>query len=89
VVIEQQRIALAERRERLLTSEIAAIMLLERTPEKAGEIDEDVLSDAARAIALNHLDRLWVDHLAELSEVREGVHLRALGKLDPLDEFHR
>ena len=89
VVIEQQRIALAERRERLLTSEVAAIMLLEKTPEKAKEIDEDVLSDAARAIALYHLDRLWVDHLAELSEVREGVHLRALGKLDPLDEFHR
>ena len=89
VVIEQQRVALAERRERLLTSEIAAIMLLERLPEKAKETDEDVLSDAARAIALFHLDRLWVDHLAELSEVREGVHLRALGKLDPLDEFHR
>jgi preprotein translocase subunit SecA len=89
VVIEQQRLALAERRERLLTSEVAAIMLLERSPEKAKELDEDVLSDAARAIALFHLDRLWVEHLAELSEVREGVHLRALGKLDPLDEFHR
>jgi preprotein translocase subunit SecA len=89
VVIEQQRVALAERRERLLTSEVAAIMLLERSPEKAKELDEDVLSDAARAIALYHLDRLWVEHLAELSEVREGVHLRALGKLDPLDEFHR
>ncbi|GIE95164.1 accessory Sec system translocase SecA2 [Paractinoplanes rishiriensis] len=89
VVIEQQRIALAERRERLLTSEVAAIMLLERSPEKAKETDEDVLSDAGRAIALYHLDRLWAEHLAELSEVREGVHLRALGKLDPLDEFHR
>ncbi|MFF5288222.1 accessory Sec system translocase SecA2 [Paractinoplanes globisporus] len=89
VVIEQQRIQLAERRERLLTSEIAAIMLLERSPEKAKETDEDVLSDAARAIALFHLDRLWAEHLAELQEVREGVHLRALGKLDPLDEFHR
>jgi len=89
VVIEQQRIALAERRERLLTSEVAAIMLLERSPEKAKELDEDVLSDAARAIALFHLDRLWAEHLAELNEVREGVHLRALGKLDPLDEFHR
>ena len=89
VVIEQQRIALAERRERLLTSEIAAIMLLERSPEKAKETDEDVLSEAARAIALFHLDRLWAEHLAELNEVREGVHLRALGKLDPLDEFHR
>ncbi|UQU68071.1 accessory Sec system translocase SecA2 [Couchioplanes caeruleus] len=89
VVIEEQRLALAERRERLLTSEVAAIMLLERSPEKAKSIDEDVLSDAARSIALYHLDRLWAEHLAELSEVREGVHLRALGKLDPLDEFHR
>ncbi|MFC3738463.1 accessory Sec system translocase SecA2 [Paractinoplanes deccanensis] len=89
VVIEQQRMALAERRERLLTSEVAAIMLLERSPDKAKELDEDVLSEAARAIALFQLDRLWVDHLAYLSEVREGVHLRALGKLDPLDEFHR
>ncbi|MDT4990922.1 MAG: preprotein translocase subunit SecA [Actinoplanes sp.] len=89
VVIEQQRVALAERRERLLTSEVAAIMLIDRSPEKAGETDEDVLSDSARAIALYHLDRLWAEHLAELNEVREGVHLRALGKLDPLDEFHR
>ena len=48
-----------------------------------------MLSDAARSIALYHLDRLWAEHLAELSEVREGVHLRALGRLDPLDEFHR
>lgn len=89
VVIEQQRKALAARRERLLTSDVAAVMLLEKEPEKAGEMDEDLLARAARSIALYHLDRLWAEHLAELSEVREGVHLRALGRLDPLDEFHR
>ncbi|MFD6568027.1 accessory Sec system translocase SecA2 [Micromonospora profundi] len=89
VVIEQQRKALAERRERLLTSDVAALMLLDKMPEKAGEMDEDLLARAARSIALYHLDRLWAEHLAELSEVREGVHLRALGRLDPLDEFHR
>ena len=89
VVIEQQRKALAERRERLLTTEVAALMLLERFPDRAKEMDEDVLSRVARSIALYHLDRLWTAHLAELSEVREGVHLRALGRLDPLDEFHR
>ncbi|MGC4853422.1 accessory Sec system translocase SecA2 [Micromonospora sp. DT4] len=89
VVIEQQRIALAARRERLLTSDVAALMLLDKVPEKAGEMDEDLLARAARSIALFHLDRLWAEHLAELSEVREGVHLRALGRLDPLDEFHR
>ncbi|MFY1615109.1 accessory Sec system translocase SecA2 [Micromonospora sp. WMMD736] len=89
VVIEQQRKALAARRERLLTSDVAALMLLDKEPEKAGEMDEDLLARAARSIALFHLDRLWAAHLAELSEVREGVHLRALGRLDPLDEFHR
>ncbi|MEV4824246.1 accessory Sec system translocase SecA2 [Micromonospora sp. NPDC049274] len=89
VVIEQQRIALAARRERLLTSDVAALMLLDKMPEKAGEMDEDLLARVARSIALFHLDRLWAEHLAELSEVREGVHLRALGRLDPLDEFHR
>ncbi|MEU5949961.1 accessory Sec system translocase SecA2 [Micromonospora sp. NPDC047465] len=89
VVIEQQRKALAERRERLLTSDVAALMLLDRMPEKAEEMDEDLLARVARSIALYHLDRLWAEHLAELSEVREGVHLRALGRLDPLDEFHR
>ncbi|MEU8301653.1 accessory Sec system translocase SecA2 [Micromonospora sp. NPDC048909] len=89
VVIEQQRKALAERRERLLTTDVAALMLLDKEPEKAGEMDEDLLARAARSIALYHLDRLWAAHLAELSEVREGVHLRALGRLDPLDEFHR
>ncbi len=89
VVIEQQRKALAERRERLLTSDVAALMLLDKVPDKAGEMDEDLLARVARSIALFHLDRLWAEHLAELSEVREGVHLRALGRLDPLDEFHR
>ncbi|MBO4208267.1 accessory Sec system translocase SecA2 [Micromonospora echinofusca] len=89
VVIEKQRKALAERRERLLTTEVAALMLMERFPDRTKEMDEDVLSRASRSIALYHLDRLWAEHLAELSEVREGVHLRALGRLDPLDEFHR
>jgi preprotein translocase subunit SecA len=50
---------------------------------------EGTLSRVGRSIALYQLDRLWAEHLAELSEVREGVHLRALGRLDPLDEFHR
>lgn len=89
VLIERQRKVLAERRERLLTTDVAADMLRERCPEKAGKMDPDLLSRAARSIALYHLDRLWAEHLAMLSEVREGVHLRALGRLDPLDEFHR
>jgi preprotein translocase subunit SecA len=35
------------------------------------------------------VDRAWADHLAFLGDLREGIHLRALGRQDPLDEFHR
>jgi preprotein translocase subunit SecA len=89
LVIEQQRKALAERRERLLTTDVAAQMLLSRVPDKAEEIEEEQLVEIGRSIALFHLDRLWAEHLAMLAEVREGVHLRALARVDPLDEFHR
>jgi preprotein translocase subunit SecA len=89
LMIEQQRKAVAERRERLLTNDVAADLLRSRFPGRTEDMDPDLLSRAARSIALYHLDRLWAEHLAELSEVREGVHLRALGRLDPLDEFHR
>jgi preprotein translocase subunit SecA len=42
---------------------------------------------------LYHLDRGWADHLAELADIREGIHLRALGTgalgggRDPLGDF--
>ena len=89
VVIEQQRKALAERRERVLTSEVTSEMLWDNFPEKCEDMDPDLLDRVARSVALFHIDRLWAEHLAMLSEVREGVHLRSLARVDPLDEFHR
>ncbi|GAA1480122.1 accessory Sec system translocase SecA2 [Gordonia sinesedis] len=59
----------------------------DRTPVEP--IDRDVLSQAAREIMLYHLDRDWADHLAFVSDVRASIHLRAIGRESPLDEFHR
>ncbi|MFI5911538.1 accessory Sec system translocase SecA2 [Dactylosporangium sp. NPDC051541] len=42
----------------------------------------------ATEVALYHLDRAWTRHLNLLAEVREGIHLRVLGRQDPLDEFN-
>jgi len=93
VVTEQQRQLLAARRYELLTTDAAARLLADRRPERYAQVGravgDRVLGEAARSIALFHLDRCWVDHLAYLAEIREGVHLRALGRLDPLDEYHR
>ena len=61
----------------------------ERYDELVDEVGEDVVKAAARRIALRHLDRRWTDHLAYLADIRESIHLRALGRQNPLDEFHR
>ena len=57
--------------------------------EDLGEDAEEKLTKICRLIMLYHLDRGWCDHLAFLADIRESIHLRALGRQNPLDEFHR
>lgn len=49
----------------------------------------DPVSATTRAVAVHFLDEQWVAHLAALQELRDGIHLRALGGEKPADEFHR
>jgi preprotein translocase subunit SecA len=42
-----------------------------------------------RRAALFHLDEAWTDHLAWLADLREGIHLVSLGRLEPLHEFQK
>ncbi|MDR3659680.1 MAG: accessory Sec system translocase SecA2 [Mycobacterium sp.] len=89
----QQRAIIVERRETLLRTATARDELKELAPDRyqelVDEVGEDELERICRMIMLYHLDRGWADHLAYLSDIRESIHLRALGRQDPLDEFHR
>ncbi|NLZ57186.1 MAG: accessory Sec system translocase SecA2, partial [Corynebacterium sp.] len=42
-----------------------------------------------RDIMLYHLDFNWSEHLALMDDVRESIHLRAIARETPLDEYHR
>jgi preprotein translocase subunit SecA len=57
--------------------------------DEADDASEEALEKICRMIMLYHLDRGWADHLAYLADIRESIHLRALGRQNPLDEFHR
>ncbi|AIY01944.1 hypothetical protein ART_2345 [Arthrobacter sp. PAMC 25486] len=54
-----------------------------------GILGEAELSRVCHVVLLFELDALWSDHLALLSEQRAAIHLRALGRQNPLDEFRR
>jgi preprotein translocase subunit SecA len=92
-LVERQRQTLAARRRELLLTDLAARWVHDADKERYDVVLEAIgdtaTERAARLIALAHLDRGWADHLAMLADVREGVHLRALGRQDPLDEYHR
>jgi preprotein translocase subunit SecA len=92
-LIAQQRAIIVERRNTLLSTAAAREELAELAPERYEELSENLSEDrletVCRLIMLYHLDRGWADHLAYLADIRESIHLRALGRQNPLDEFHR
>ncbi|MGD9619497.1 MAG: accessory Sec system translocase SecA2 [Mycolicibacterium sp.] len=95
-LIAQQRAILVERRNTLLRTANARKELAERSPDRYRELVEQLdpgaeekLEKICRLIMLYHLDRGWTEHLAYLADIRESIHLRALGRQNPLDEFHR
>lgn len=92
-LIAQQRAIIVERRDTLLRTPTAREELEERSPKRYEELSEtlseELLERICRQIMLYHLDRGWADHLAFLADIRESIHLRALGRQNPLDEFHR
>ena len=45
--------------------------------------------NAAKRILLLTLDHLWKEHLLTLDHLRHGIHLRAYGQKDPLNEYKR
>jgi len=92
-LIEQQRAQLLTYRESVLHTDLADETLEEQAPQRydelAEQLDPGTLATACREIVLYHVDELWAEHLAYLTELRESIHLHALARETPLDEFHR
>ncbi|AKK11052.1 accessory Sec system translocase SecA2 [Corynebacterium uterequi] len=91
-LLADQREIIGTRRDNLLDTDRALAELRERAGQRAqklAHLDEHVLADAARQIMLFHLDDEWAEHLAIMDDVRESIHLRAIAKETPIDEFHR
>jgi preprotein translocase subunit SecA len=96
-LIAQQRAIIVDRRNTLLRTATARQELAELARKRYKKLAEAMPEDESesrlekicRQIMLYHLDRGWADHLAYLADIRESIHLRALGRQNPLDEFHR
>jgi len=89
--VEKQRRLVQENREAVLRGELGG--LRQRVPAlyeaRRAEVGETAVKEAERLITLLLTDRTWRAHLAEIADLRDGIHLVGLGGLSPLDEFHK
>ena len=70
-------------------SEVELVELLQEDADEAYQAVEDRFGSEAmrqveRHVLLSVIDRLWVEHLTAMDELREGVGLQAYGQKDPL-----
>src|SRR5690625_5097694 len=90
---DHHRQLILDTRERILTEPGALNEFLKRAwpnePEKAAEWASAAKRQLAVEVVLYVLDRVWMRHLNHLAATREGIHLRVLGRQNPLEEFNR
>ncbi|MDD3371334.1 MAG: preprotein translocase subunit SecA [Alphaproteobacteria bacterium] len=61
----------------------------DKIKEKTSIIEPEALHHAEKAALLGTLDQAWKEHLLELDQLRQGIHLRGYGQRDPLNEYSR
>lgn len=57
--------------------------------ERTEQFGENVMRMLERYVYITALDRLWIDHLDAMENLRGGIGLRAIGQRDPLVEYKR
>lgn len=56
---------------------------------KETEIGSEIMRELERVVLLRNVDEKWMDHIDAMSELRNGIGLRAYGQHDPVVEYKR
>jgi preprotein translocase subunit SecA len=88
--LEEQRAGLMDRRAAILDGREAPA-IWQTAPERVAPLiaraGADAVREAERLVTLSCIDQAWCEHLALAGDLREGIHLVALGGHDPLTRF--
>ncbi len=68
-------------------------LLFERAQDiyrrKEAEYGSNIMRELERVIMLRVVDEYWMDHIDAMTELRQGIGLRAYGQTDPVVEYKR
>ncbi|MBM3261867.1 MAG: preprotein translocase subunit SecA [candidate division Zixibacteria bacterium] len=72
-----------------LTEAVEEKMVQTYEGKEAGLPSPDLMRRLERFATLHVIDNAWQEHLYEIDRMREGIHLRAYGQLDPLIQYKK
>lgn len=61
--------------------------VMARYDEKEAELEPEQMREFEKVIVLRAVDSKWMDHIDAMDQLRQGIHLRAYGQIDPLREY--
>ncbi|TKC17059.1 preprotein translocase subunit SecA [Robertmurraya kyonggiensis] len=61
----------------------------ENYDEKENQLAEEQMREFEKVVLLRAVDSKWIDHIDQMDQLRQGIHLRAYGQIDPLREYNR
>ncbi|MED3574784.1 preprotein translocase subunit SecA [Cytobacillus praedii] len=59
----------------------------ERYDEKEELLQPEQMREFEKVIVLRAVDTKWIDHIDAMDQLRQGIHLRAYGQINPLQEY--
>lgn len=67
--------------------EMLAEIVTKTYEQKEKQVGQDLMRQVEKLVMLNTIDKLWIDHLDAIDDLREGIGLRGYGQRDPLVEY--
>lgn len=68
-------------------TELIMEKIIKRYEEKQEQADPEQFREFQKVIVLRTVDTKWMDHIDQMDQLRQGIHLRAYGQNDPLREY--
>lgn len=67
--------------------DLVAKKIQEHYDEREKLLPEEKMREFEKVVVLRAVDSKWTNHIDQMEHLREGIHLRAYGQIDPLREY--
>ena len=57
--------------------------------KKKKQLGAEQMREFEKVIVLRAVDSKWIDHIDAMDQLRQGIHLRAYGQINPLREYQQ